>query len=186
MLERPCPECGFDAPTVPPESVAAAVRANAARGGAVLRQPTDMVRRRPAEDRWSPLEYACHVRDVCTLYRERLDLMLREDDPLYPNWDQDATAVEERYGEQDPAVVAAQLADAAAALADAFDGVRDEQWLPDWSAQRRRPLRHRRLQPLPAPRPGPPPLRRHRVSELLSPGDGVPQSGSKRAEAGSR
>ena len=23
--------------------------------------------------------------------------MLREDDPLYPNWDQDATAVEERY-----------------------------------------------------------------------------------------
>ena len=80
----------------------------------MLRQPDDVVRRRPAEDRWSPLEYACHVRDVCTLYHERLDLMLREDDPLYPNWDQDATAVEERYREQDPAVVSAQLRDAAA------------------------------------------------------------------------
>jgi hypothetical protein len=69
------------------------------------------------------------VRDVCTLYRERLGLMLREDDPLYPNWDQDVTAVEERYFAQDPAVVSRQLHDAAAALADAFDGVEGGQWL---------------------------------------------------------
>jgi hypothetical protein len=87
------------------------------------------MRRRPAADRWAPLEYACHVRDVCTLYHERLVLMLCEDDPLYPNWDQDVTAVEQRYGAQDPAVVARQLRDAAAGLADAFDGVRGEQWL---------------------------------------------------------
>jgi hypothetical protein len=68
------------------------------------------------------------VRDVCTLYQERLDLMSREEDPLYPNWDQDATSVEQRYGEQDPAVVAVELRRAAAALAAAFDGVRGEQW----------------------------------------------------------
>ncbi len=37
-----------------------------------------------------------------------------EDDPLFQNWDQDETAVNERYGEQDPAtVVNAQLAIAA-------------------------------------------------------------------------
>ena len=37
------------------------------------------------------------------------ELMLTEDGPRYPNWDQDATAVADRYGEQDPAVVAAEL-----------------------------------------------------------------------------
>jgi hypothetical protein len=129
VLERPCPECGFDASSVPPESVAALLRANAASWERLLQQPDGVMRRRPAADRWAPLEYACHVRDVCTLYHERLVLMLCEDDPLYPNWDQDVTAVEQRYGAQDPAVVARQLRDAAAGLADAFDGVRGEQWL---------------------------------------------------------
>ncbi len=129
VLERPCPECGFDASAVPPASVAPLLRVNAAAWEQVLRQPDDVVRRRPATDRWAPLEYACHVRDVCTLYHQRLSLMLLEDDPLYPNWDQDATAVEERYREQDPAVVSVQLHDAANALADAFDTVEGDQWL---------------------------------------------------------
>jgi hypothetical protein len=129
VLERPCPECGFDARRVPPESVAARLRTNAAGWAHVLLQPDDVVRRRPADDRWAPLEYACHVRDVCTLYRERLGLMLLEDDPLYPNLDQDVTAVEGRYFAQDPDVVSRQLHDAAAALADAFDGVEGGQWL---------------------------------------------------------
>ena len=129
VLVRPCPECGFDAKAVPPASVAALLRANAAAWPRLLQQPDDVVRRRPTDDRWAPLEYACHVRDVFTLYHQRLELMLREDDPLYPNWDQDATAVEERYGEQDPAVVSVQLGEAAAGLTVAFDSVRGEQWL---------------------------------------------------------
>ena len=54
--------------------------------------------------------------------------MQREDDPLFDNWDQDATAVGERYLEQDPAAVSVQLRGAARELADAFDGVRGEQW----------------------------------------------------------
>jgi hypothetical protein len=129
VLERPCPECGFHASEIPPASVAGLLRANASAWEHVLRQPDAVVRRRPAEDVWSPLEYACHVRDVCKLYHNRLELMLREDDPLYPNWDQDATAVEERYREQDPSAVWSQLREAAAGLADAFDGVRGDQWL---------------------------------------------------------
>ena len=62
------------------------------------------------------------------LYLRRLRLMLDTEDPLYPNWDQDATAVAERYGEQDPAVVAAELLAAATALADAFDAVPADGW----------------------------------------------------------
>jgi hypothetical protein len=129
VLERPCPECGFDAAAVPPESVGARLRSNATAWREVLAQPDAVVRRRPAQDRWSALEYACHVRDVCTLYDQRLHLMLTEEDPLYPNWDQDVTAVEAAYGGQSPAVVASELAAAASVLARSFEAVHGDQWL---------------------------------------------------------
>jgi hypothetical protein len=128
VLSRPCPECGFDVTVLPPESVAPLVRANATEWVTLLGRPVDELRRRPSGDRWSPLEYACHVRDVFALYDERLAMMLEEDDPLYPNWDQDATAVAERYVEQEPSVVATQLRAAADSLADRFDSVGGVQW----------------------------------------------------------
>jgi hypothetical protein len=128
VLERPCPECGFDASTFDPARVAPSVRANAAAWAEVLTGPVGELRRRPRDDRWAALEYACHVRDVFRLYDTRLHLMLDEDDPLYPNWDQDATAVEEDYLGQDPARVSTELRDAAAALAGSFEAVAGPQW----------------------------------------------------------
>jgi DinB superfamily len=128
VLERPCAECGFDASTFDPQGVAPLVRANAARWLEVLAQPADDLRARPSADRWAPLEYACHVRDVFLLYDTRLHLMLDEDEPLYPNWDQDATAVEERYLAQAPERVAAELGAAAAALAASFESVHGGEW----------------------------------------------------------
>jgi hypothetical protein len=68
---------------------------------------------RPQPDVWSPLEYGAHVRDVYRLFDGRLAQMLNEDTPTFANWDQDETAVKERYGEQDPEVVADELEDAA-------------------------------------------------------------------------
>lgn len=126
VLERPCPECGFDTAGVDRDLVGSMILANAASWQRVLRDPD--VRRRPADDTWSPLEYACHVRDVFRIYDERLRLMLTEDDPQYPNWDQDATAVADRYGEQGPAVVADHLLVDAARLAARFDSVAADQW----------------------------------------------------------
>lgn len=126
VVERRCDECGFDGSIIDPADVAATVRANAAAWPAVL-QRSD-VRVRPDDATWSPLEYAAHVRDVLRLYDYRLQLMLDTDDPLYPNWDQDATAVAERYNEQDPTVVGGELVAAAAALADRFDALDDAQW----------------------------------------------------------
>jgi hypothetical protein len=128
VLHRRCPECGFDASSCPPPSVPALLRANAETWARVLDGRAGELRRRPSSDNWAPLEYACHVRDVCTLYHRRLLLMLTEDDPLYPNWDQDATAVEEDYLGQDPATVAAQLGAAAEDLAAAFEHVDGAQW----------------------------------------------------------
>jgi hypothetical protein len=54
--------------------------------------------------------------------------MLAEHEPQYANWDQDATAIAERYGEQDPDVVADELVVAAAQLATRFDTVAGDAW----------------------------------------------------------
>jgi hypothetical protein len=126
VLDRPCPECGYDASAVAAEQVASRLRVNAEQWEPVLHRPD--AGQRPRPEVWSAVEYACHVRDVHALYLQRLDRMLTEDDPSYDNWDQDATAVERRYGEQDAEVVATELAAAAAALAGRFDTVSGTTW----------------------------------------------------------
>jgi DinB superfamily len=85
--------------------------------------------RRPGAGVWSPLEYACHVRDVCRLFDQRLRLMLSEDDPTFAAWDQDTTATEDRYWEQEPAQVADQLDRASTAIAARFAAIKADEWL---------------------------------------------------------
>src|SRR3984957_575544 len=140
VLSRVCPECGFDTQSFAREEIPAMIRANAAEWRAPLAAPDAAGRSRP--DRWSALEYGCHVRDVFQLYDYRLGLMLTEDDPLYPNWDQDETAMDDQYFAQDPAVVAGELVAAADALADHFAALSGDQW--------GRPRRRRGGAPLPA------------------------------------
>src|SRR5262245_20693039 len=79
VLERRCPECGFDSGARPREAVAGRTRAAAAAFQEILGGPSDAVRTRPSPERWSPLEYACHVRDVFRIFDERLRLMLTVD-----------------------------------------------------------------------------------------------------------
>ncbi len=126
VLERPCPECGFDVNSFPRERVGQVIRNTAAEWERLLRHPN--VRRRPRADRWSGLEYACHVRDVFLLYDERLQLMLEIDGPGFQNWDQDAAAIEGRYGDQAPETVGKELVDAADRLAARFDSVTPAAW----------------------------------------------------------
>jgi 1,4-alpha-glucan branching enzyme len=47
-----------------------------------------------------------HVRDVYRIFDERLALMLAADEPTFASWDQNQTAIAERYSQQDPEVVA--------------------------------------------------------------------------------
>jgi hypothetical protein len=126
VLTRPCPECGFDPAAIRPDDLADLVHDNTRGWYAALDGPGARVR--PARDVWSPLEYACHVRDVHRLFGERLGLMLEQDDPQFANWDQDATALEDRYDEQDPATVSVELVEAAADVAAVYAGVRADQW----------------------------------------------------------
>ena len=125
VLERPCPDCGFDASTVDIADIADLTRANVELWPSLLEH--EHVRLRPADDQWSALEYACHVRDVFRIFDERLRLMLETDDPRFVNWDQDATAVEQRYDLQDPATVSDELVAAGTGFAARWDTVRPDQ-----------------------------------------------------------
>jgi hypothetical protein len=75
VLYRPCPECGLDTSSFAREQIAGMIVANALAWQRVLTGPEE-IRTRPAPDRWSALEYGCHVRDVLRLYDHRLELML--------------------------------------------------------------------------------------------------------------
>ena len=123
VITQPCPDCGLDAASIEYDEIPGRLRANAASWVEVLQRPG--VRDRPKPDVWSPLEYACHVRDVFVLFDQRLVRMLTEDDPLFANWDQDETAVESKYAEQDPATVANDIPPAAEQLATRFAQVTD-------------------------------------------------------------
>lgn len=127
VLQRPCPECGFDARSFRREDISNLIRDLGARWGQVLEGRND-IRQRPAADVWSPLEYGCHVRDVFLRFDKRLALMLTQHDPLFPNWDQDATAIADRYSEQNPLEVAVALGEAAESLAGKFDNVQGSMW----------------------------------------------------------
>ncbi|KGJ72865.1 methyltransferase type 12 [Cryobacterium roopkundense] len=124
VLERPCPDCGFRAADVEFDDLPRLIRANAAAWVPVLSRADAAVR--PNDHTRSPLEYTAHVRDVCLLFAERLQRLLDEEDPLLANWDQDATAIAERYDLQAPEKVGRELKAAAASVADAFAAVPED------------------------------------------------------------
>jgi len=126
VLDRPCPECGFDAGSVPPTEVADRLRRNADAWPTVLRRPDAVTR--PSAAVWSPVEYACHVRDVHLVFAGRVRWMTDVDDPRFDNWDQDAAAVAGGYGEQQPAAVGEALVLAANEAAAAYDAVDGPRW----------------------------------------------------------
>jgi hypothetical protein len=125
VLDRICPDCGFDASQVDPLQMADPTRSVAAEIASLLDHPH--VADRPDEQTWSALEYGCHVRDVFRIFDARLASMLADDGVQFSNWDQDAKAVEDRYGEQSAATVAAELLAAGEAFAARFATVTTDQ-----------------------------------------------------------
>lgn len=126
VLERRCPDCGFDAGSFVAAGAGDEVLANARRWLQLLQHP--LATRRPSATQWSALEYACHVRDVFKLYEYRLGLMLDHDNPTFANWDQDETAITDRYADQDPGTVARELSEAAESFASAISQVTGDDW----------------------------------------------------------
>ena len=128
VLNSLCAECEFEVRDFAREEISALIRANAGEWLSILEGDDTTLRQRPRADRWSALEYAAHVRDVFDLYDYRLGLMLAEDGPHYPNWNQDDTALQKDYANSDPARVAVELAAAGERLTSRFETVSGEDW----------------------------------------------------------
>lgn len=125
VLTAGCSQCGFS-PEHDPATTGERIRATVPRWQSAL-SGID-VKERPWAEVWSPLEYACHVRDVFRVFSVRLGLMLATDGAKFDNWDQDEAAVSGAYWSQDPAAVADELAEAGESLAAAFDAVLEDAW----------------------------------------------------------
>ncbi|HEY0215812.1 MAG TPA: DinB family protein [Cellulomonas sp.] len=126
VLDHPCAECGYDAAAIRAQDVAQLVRDTIPRYTAALARADAATR--PQATTWSVLEYGCHVRDVGRVFDERFRLMVSEDDPHFANWDQDATALEDRYWTQDARIVAGEYAQAAEQVAATLDAITTAQW----------------------------------------------------------
>jgi DinB superfamily len=107
-LTRRCEQCGLSAGEIDRADFAQCAFVAGEEWVQILRS-SPAVSARPQPDVWSPLEYGAHVRDVYRLFDARLVQMLSEDTPTFTNWNQDETAIKERYREQDPEVVADEL-----------------------------------------------------------------------------
>lgn len=64
--------------------------------------PHEVLRRKPAPEKWSMLEIACHLRDVEQLFLERYAKMANHDRPALRMINQDELAVALKYNEDDP------------------------------------------------------------------------------------
>ncbi|GAB10655.1 hypothetical protein GOARA_061_00940 [Gordonia araii NBRC 100433] len=126
---RRCDECGFDASAVDRDDIAAKVRVAANDWAGFLRDSeAGELRERPAPQVWSPLEYGVHVRDVIRLFTDRVGQMLTMDSPGFPGWDQEAAAAAARYNEQDPGIVAEEVAADGDRLGRVVDGLAAGDW----------------------------------------------------------
>jgi hypothetical protein len=122
-----CTECGYTYAALPRPALAPSIALGGAQHAARL-APSAALTRHPAPDVWSPLDYACHVRDVLVVQRERIVRAQTEDQPVFPPMDRGRRVVEGAYNQQDPAQAAREQRDAATALAELLDGLDDRGW----------------------------------------------------------
>lgn len=124
VLEAGCPECGYQLHD--PRLTAERLTATVPRWEEVLAGPAVTVRADPLV--WSPLEYACHARDMVRLLGERVRAMVTEDRPQFADWDGDEKAVELAYWAADPQEIAADIAVQTNATIYTLEGLAADSW----------------------------------------------------------
>jgi hypothetical protein len=128
-----CPECAFDPHGFGPAELPAAVAGLARRYQAPLTrflpgEDESILLTRRSPDVWSALAYACHVRDVLSIFDARIGRMLMEDEPDLGWWDHEGAVEADAYEKQVPTEVAATIAAHAAAFSSTLRAVPDDGW----------------------------------------------------------
>ena len=124
VIDSGCEQCGY-APH-DPVTTPARLRSLPPRWATVLQRQDAAVR--PREGTWSPVEYACHSRDLIGALGERIAAMLESRNPTFADYDGEAEAVRGEFWAADPAQVAREIEAAAAASAMVLARVSDGDW----------------------------------------------------------
>jgi DinB superfamily len=124
-----CEQCGFVYGGIGTADIPDAMRALSLQYQDALLEPgvAGLVRMRPAPDVWSALEYACHVRDVWLVQRDRAILALVEDTPTYARMCPDERTYLAGYQREDVTEVAGEVVMGANLMAKLFEGLASHQ-----------------------------------------------------------
>ena len=87
-------------------------------GDLVLAPADATLRQRPDDKTWSALEYACHIRDVYSVYTIRLYQTRVEERPMLEPMLNDLRAVRFRYNQREIGAVLGEVADNVAGFID--------------------------------------------------------------------
>lgn len=129
MEPERCEECGFDGTRLTTTDAITALRSLGRRWRQLFEDvPDEILRRRPAPEVWSALEYAAHTRDVIALNSWAIDEVLKGERPTFPAVEPDVDAPDHGYNRLEPAKVLDSLAKRADALAARAQGVLPEHW----------------------------------------------------------
>ena len=91
-----------------------------------LPEETELWDRRPDETRFTLREIVAHVLDFDTVCRERMEHMIREDNPFLPNWDEDEAA--RHYSGRNPRHELTNLFESRQTLTAWLEGLAPEEW----------------------------------------------------------
>ena len=129
-----CPECGLDYDTISPRDAVLAVRTYPRRYRSLLthfdpdEDVDEVIRRKPAPDVWSALEYTVHVAEVLDLTAPTIRQIVSEDNPQLYFFDSDEQAAAQLYNDWPLLRALGELESACADLSSAIEFVEPEEW----------------------------------------------------------
>lgn len=134
-MEWVCPECGLDYGTLHPPIAINALRSFPRRYAEALAPQLDedidsVMRTRPADGVWSPLEYAAHVADEMAPFAVMIQRMNTEDNPDLSGvlWDPDQRALDQGYNDMTLDVVLTKMKTDVDTLIDEAEKVDAKDW----------------------------------------------------------
>jgi len=124
-----CPQCGENAAAIDPELLGPALLTASGAWREFLTGTTDeaALRTIPAPGVFSPLQYGAHVRDIQGVYADRIVLMLREENPVFPQFNPDEASWA-AFNEIEVDLLAEQIDQQARRLADILSGLGPGDW----------------------------------------------------------